>query len=608
MATGETTWPAGSLIAGRYRVAEELGRGGWGVVLAAHDPSGAEVAIKVLTLDASTQQIADRFVREAEVVRGLHSAHVCRVYETGALDDGTPFIAMERLHGEDLDALLQRRGPVGQMEGVDMVLQACDALAEAHLNGVVHRDLKPSNLFLAQQPDGSALVKLLDFGIAKARKTSLKTLTDVGTVLGSPHYIAPEQLVSSRDVTRHADVWALGVTLFELLTNATVFVGDDVPTLFRAVLRDDPIPLLSLRPDCAPALGSIVGRCLEKDPEARFGSIAELVLALEPFASPFGRVVAGRIQALSSRRGMPVSQPEQQAHQLQTGPTLAGGSSSAISYAPTAPGVVGPTFAGPTAVGPTAVGPTAVGPTAVGPTAVGPTAVGPTMATPPPQPSWSAPQDVTLASQNERRRSPAAYIVGGLAAFAILFGLGIAAFFAASRGKSQNPLSGVDAETPELPEPCYLTDCTVRLDRDRGANMHLLEQARRLATTRGANPSLREHSIQFIEPNGHRGGTSRNTYTFSHDRGGLNITISPQGAFLIDIRDHRPAGLDLGRAKRCPVDAVLRIAQDHFDARPVSLVLTAEDHKAYWRIMDAQPTGMALVAPDCSPSFTNFRR
>jgi eukaryotic-like serine/threonine-protein kinase len=293
----------GQLVAGKYRIQQMLGRGGMGVVMAAlHEHLNQHVALKFLTDDAYQQpEAVARFLREARSAVQIQSEHVARVMDVGTLDSGAPYIVMEYLRGLDLKEVSTRRGPLPINEAVDYVLQACDAVAEAHSLGIVHRDLKPSNLFLTERPDGSPLVKVLDFGISKALnagrggETSKQQMTASAAIMGSPQYMSPEQIRSSKNVDARADVWALGTILHELAAGAPAYVADTVPGLLAMIVADAPPPLSSARPDAPPELEAIILRCLEKDRERRFANVAEFARALERFASVETRPLVRRI-------------------------------------------------------------------------------------------------------------------------------------------------------------------------------------------------------------------------------------------------------------------------------------------------------------------------
>jgi serine/threonine protein kinase len=298
MASRSPSASVGALIAGKYRVERHIGAGGMGYVVAArHEVLGELYAIKILA-DASDETLRLRFLREAQAVGRITSAHVAKVYDVGELPDGTAFMVMEFLEGEDLDAKIQREGPMGLAQAVDYLIHACEALAEAHGLGIVHRDVKPGNLFLTKSRSGNPLVKLLDFGIAKEAELGgerITQLTHEGSVLGSPQFMAPEQLVSSRDVDARADIWSLGVTLFDLLTCEAAFDGNTMADLYAAILRNDPRSLCELRPDLPRDLERVVERCLEKDAYDRYDTVAELVKDLASFAPKTAQTSIARI-------------------------------------------------------------------------------------------------------------------------------------------------------------------------------------------------------------------------------------------------------------------------------------------------------------------------
>ena len=287
---GAGTPALGEVIAQKYRVESLVGRGGMGVVVAArHVQLGQVVAIKLLTLppdEERREEAAARFLNEAQAAARLHSDHVVRIYDVGQLDDGLPFMVMELLTGSDLGSLLDERGPLPEAEAVDYVLQACAGVAEAHQAGIVHRDLKPSNLFVTRRSDGLPLLKVLDFGISKqlsdASGEPAAMLTNTRTLIGSPNYMSPEQIRDARRVDARADIWALGIILQELITDAPVFHGESFPGVCAAIVADPPMPVRTMRPDVSEPLEAIINRCLEKDVKKRYQSVAELVAALSP--------------------------------------------------------------------------------------------------------------------------------------------------------------------------------------------------------------------------------------------------------------------------------------------------------------------------------------
>jgi hypothetical protein len=290
---------AGELVGGKFVIERVLGVGGMGVVLAArHTQLGQQVAIKFLRPSAAANpEAVNRFLREARAVVSLQSAHVVRVMDVGTLDDGLPYMVMEHLSGTDLGHVLEMRTAVPIEEAVDYVLQAVEAIAEAHAAGIVHRDLKPANLFLTVRPDGSPLVKVLDFGISKAVPGGPEpmNLTDTAIVLGSPLYMSPEQVRSTKNVDTRTDIWALGVIVYELIGGFPPFEADSVTGLCAKIVADPPAPLRLRRPEVPPTLEAVILRCLEKDITRRPRTVAELAVALSPFASIEGRMAVERI-------------------------------------------------------------------------------------------------------------------------------------------------------------------------------------------------------------------------------------------------------------------------------------------------------------------------
>ena len=229
----------------------------------------------------------ERFLREARSAARLKSEHVARVHDVGRLDSGAPYIVMEYLEGIDLKALHERRGPLPAHEAVRHLLQACEALAEAHAAGIVHRDLKPANLFLTTGANGGPCIKLLDFGIAKVAVggPGAGDMTSTTALLGTPLYMSPEQMRSTRDVDARSDIWALGVILYRLLAGKTPFAGSTVMEICTAVATDQPEPISGMRGDLPPGLEGVVFHCLQKNPAQRFQRVVDLSAALAPFAS-----------------------------------------------------------------------------------------------------------------------------------------------------------------------------------------------------------------------------------------------------------------------------------------------------------------------------------
>ncbi|MDP9002040.1 MAG: serine/threonine protein kinase, partial [Myxococcota bacterium] len=302
----------GDLVAGKYRIEGVIGIGGMGVVVAArHEQLDQRVAIKLVHGTAlRNDEAVQRFLREARAAARLKSEHAARVLDVGTLESGVPYMVMEFLDGSDLGKVLEQRGPLPTEIAAEWVAQACEALAEAHAAGIVHRDLKPQNLFLARTVGGTPRVKVLDFGVSKSIETMTSgpgALTRTRAMLGSPLYMAPEQMRSSRDVDARVDVWALGVVLFELLTQRWPFEADTLPELCLKVVTDPPRLLSELRTNVPEAMVRVIDRCLEKDKEKRFANAAELASALEPLMPPGSRVVVerARLAMMSQQRQAP---------------------------------------------------------------------------------------------------------------------------------------------------------------------------------------------------------------------------------------------------------------------------------------------------------------
>ena len=277
----------GEVLLGKYRVDRILGAGGIGIIVAAHHLQLDErVAIKFLLPDAlQSADVVARFAQEARAAVKIKSEHVVRVIDVGTLPSGSPYMVMEYLEGADLSAVLSKRGPMPVEEVVGLVLQACEALAEAHALGIVHRDLKPANLFSIARADGSASVKVLDFGISKVTTPGADMgMTKTSAIVGSPLYMSPEQMRSAKTVDARTDIWSLGAILYELLSGLPPFTGESLPELCVNIMNTAPAPLQAARPDLSPRLESVILRCLEKDRQNRYANIAELAYALAEFA------------------------------------------------------------------------------------------------------------------------------------------------------------------------------------------------------------------------------------------------------------------------------------------------------------------------------------
>lgn len=343
----------GDLVAEKYRVEETLGVGGMGVVVAARDEVlERRVAIKfLLPRLAGSDTAVQRFVREARAATRITSEHVVRLLEIDKLPTGTPFFVMEYLEGRDLRAILRDEGPLEASTAVDYALQALQAVAEGHLKGIVHRDLKPGNLFLTRRADGTPLIKVLDFGIAKRLEqddqVELGSLTSSDDVrLGSPAYMPPEQLQDPRDVDSRSDIWALGATLYELVCGKPAFEGQSYVELVSNILSAPPKPLSAREPRRAlpEGLEAVLRKCLEKQRSARYANAAELATALARFGSLDARMSLTRVTGLKS---LPSAHAVSSAVISESGPTC----TTTLAVAGAAP-LDGPTEASVTSADP----------------------------------------------------------------------------------------------------------------------------------------------------------------------------------------------------------------------------------------------------------------
>jgi serine/threonine-protein kinase len=287
---GAMGFDVGVVIGGKYRVDGIVGRGGTSVVYrATHLELDRPVALKILSGDAlRVPEYVARIRHEARAAACIKSEHVVRVFDVGETErEGAPYLVMELLEGRDLANVVARRGGLPLDFAIACIMQVCEVLAEAHAAGVVHRDLKPANLFLIEGVDGSPCVKVLDFGIS-LRQSGVSPLTDPGIVLGTPSYMAPEQMEARDAVGPRSDIWALGAILYELVVGRPAYKGESLPQIFlRIVKSETPRPSV-FRRDVPREVDEVVARCLSIDPRDRFGSVAELAHALAACAPAAG--------------------------------------------------------------------------------------------------------------------------------------------------------------------------------------------------------------------------------------------------------------------------------------------------------------------------------
>jgi serine/threonine-protein kinase len=296
----------GTILLGKYRIDALIGTGGMGnVVRASHLYLHQSVAIKILLPQMSeSASTVQRFLREAQATVKLKSEHSARVIDVGTTPDGEPFMVMEFLDGNDLHQILRHHGAQPPSIVVDLMLQACEGIAEAHSLGIIHRDIKPSNFFVTRRPDGSMLLKILDFGISKT-PVGYDELTHTQTILGTPAYMAPEQMKSGRAADPRSDVWSIGVVMYQLITGRTPFAGESYAELVLKVGLEPPEPIAIPLP---PGLPEVILRCLEKDPNLRHQNVGELARLIAPFATdPIAAAhAAGRVARTLQQRSMPV--------------------------------------------------------------------------------------------------------------------------------------------------------------------------------------------------------------------------------------------------------------------------------------------------------------
>jgi serine/threonine protein kinase len=264
----------------RYVLERELGRGSFGAVyVARHKVLGTHVALKLLhPLQAQDTNAVERFLQEARAAASIGNAHIARVSDAGVAADQQVFLAMELLDGEDLAAYMARNGRLSVRDAIAIVLQVLDGLGAAHAAGIVHRDMKPANVFLARDERGSLLVKILDFGVSKVHSPqgTAGRLTATGMIVGTPHYMAPEQLIESKSVDGRADLYSVGVMLYEMLSGVLPHDAESYGALFHQVITSTPKPLAAVAPHAPANLVQVIEWALAKDPAQRVGSAAEL--------------------------------------------------------------------------------------------------------------------------------------------------------------------------------------------------------------------------------------------------------------------------------------------------------------------------------------------
>jgi eukaryotic-like serine/threonine-protein kinase len=307
---------AGDLIAGKYRVARVHKRGALGVTVEAlHTQLGQRVAVRILAADpAAYPEAARRFLRGARLAVQFQNEHTARIMDVGTLESGTPYIVAEFLPGSDLQRVLRVREWLPVPEAVDYVLQACQALSEAHAHDVVHRNLKPTNLFLTRR-DGARRLVVLDFGVSDDPLSDAAINSGgIGGAAAALAYLAPEQIRDASAVDARADIWALGAVLHEMLTGCALYESHTAPGLLAMIAADPPVPVSNLRPEIPAELEAVVLRCLNKDRDERYESVGALASALRPFASTSGHEAAERLSRTTARRARSTLPPPLPGH------------------------------------------------------------------------------------------------------------------------------------------------------------------------------------------------------------------------------------------------------------------------------------------------------
>lgn len=266
------------------------------VVQATHVHLDERVALKFLLPEAlANAEAVRRFEREARAAVKIKSEHVARVIDVGTLETGSPYMVMEYLSGIDLAQYIERGGTLAVSEAVDYVVQAMEAIAEAHSLGIVHRDLKPANLFRIVRSDGTPSIKVLDFGISKVGGDH--SMTQTSSMMGSPYYMSPEQMMSSKSVDARTDIWSLGIILYELLAGKVPFDGEAIPEIVAKVLQN-PVPPIDTRVDIPSGFQRVLEKALAKERADRFADVAGFAAALAPFASPEARASVQRVSRI----------------------------------------------------------------------------------------------------------------------------------------------------------------------------------------------------------------------------------------------------------------------------------------------------------------------
>jgi serine/threonine-protein kinase len=310
----------GDLIQSRYRLNRLLGSGASGSVWAAkNELIDRDVALKIMRPDVAEDAIAlQRFFNEAKASGRVRSSSIVEILDLGQAEDGSPFLVFELLDGEGLDTHLAREGTLEAEFACEVFISVAKALDLAHAQGIIHRDLKPANIFLHKDPEGHVIAKILDFGISKVFETNNNfTLTRTGTVVGSPAYMAPEQASGREDLDGRADVWTLGVVMYEALSGTLPHEAPNYNALMVRILTQDVDPLRTRKPELPQSLCAVVDACLQRDRDARSSSAGLVGQQIEAALREIkavrfraeGRRVSDREQAPFRRRSEDFAPP-----------------------------------------------------------------------------------------------------------------------------------------------------------------------------------------------------------------------------------------------------------------------------------------------------------
>jgi serine/threonine-protein kinase len=317
-----------SIVGGRYRIRGVLGQGGMGTVYdAEHLGLSREVAIKVLSPSQAKKRVAvKRFQQEARAAGAIGHPNICEVYDLGLLDDGSPYLVMEKLTGQTLADRIAKEGPLPFGDVVECVAQVLSGLIAAHEKGIVHRDIKPENIFLAQRVGAPPIIKLLDFGVSKMmvefqNGEEALDLTRTGMVMGTPYYMSPEQARGERNLDGRVDVYACGVVMYEAIAGKRPFLAPNYNALLLAIINTTPRSLHDYRPSTPPELEAIIRHAMEKNRDARYPNAQTFLRDLKP-SVPVAAPSRPRVQRETGSGRLPP--PPSPADERRRAPAVAG--------------------------------------------------------------------------------------------------------------------------------------------------------------------------------------------------------------------------------------------------------------------------------------------